>query len=177
MVELVTRNYTDVIFDLAKEENQVAEIGAELGSIAAILEENPEFLMLLTSPQIAKSDKIASVDEVFSGKISETALKFIKVLIENRRAEYFVEIAKSYKNSERKFLGIEYVEAITAVAMEEEQKQKLIQTLEAKLGKKIELDNIVDSNIIGGMKIKIGEKALDGTLSNRLKELQSEISK
>lgn len=177
MVELVTKNYTDVIFDLAKEENHVVEIGEELFAIAAILEENPEFMLLLKSPQIAKKDKLSSIDEIFKGRISQTTLNFIKVLIENRRAEYLLEITSSYKKSERKFLGIEYVEAITATAMDEDQKQKLIKTLEAKLGKQIELNNIIDSNIIGGMKIKIDEKALDGTLSSRLKELQSEISK
>lgn len=177
MVELVTRNYTDVIFDLAKEENQVVEIGAELEGIASILEQNPEFIMLLSSPQITKIDKLKAVDEIFQGKISSTTLNFIKVLIDNRRSEYLLEIAKRYKNNEREFLGIAYVEATTAVPMDEDQKQKLVKTLETKLGKQIELNNMIDSSIIGGMKIKIGEKALDGTLTNRLKELQSEISK
>lgn len=177
MVELVTKNYTDVIFDLAQEENHVEQIGEELGSIAEIMAANPEYLTMLTSPQIPKNEKIDSLNQVFGGKITETSLNFMKVLIENRRAAYLLAIAESYKVSQRKFLGIEYVEALTAVPMDEDQKEKLIRTLETKLGKKIELNNIVDSDIIGGMKIKIGEKALDGSLSNRLKALQSEISK
>lgn len=104
-------------------------------------------------------------------------LNFLKVLVDNRRSQYLPEIARSYKTSQREFLGIEYVEAITALPMDEDQVSKLISTLEAKTGKKIELNNVIDSDIIGGMKIRIGERSIDGTVRSRLEELQSEISK
>lgn len=177
MVELVTKNYTDVIFDLAVEEGKVEEISAELSEIARVMQENPELMAMLASPQIPKAEKLQTADAVFSGWISKTALNFVKVLIENRRAAYLLEIAERFVERKRAHLGIEYVEAITAIPMTQEQKERLIATLAHKRGKQIELNNVIDANIIGGMKIKIGEKALDGTLSNRLKELQSEMSK
>ena len=177
MVELVTKNYTDVIFDLAKEDGSVEALGEELNLVAEVLRQNPDFGIFLKSPQILKKDKLDLLDRAFGEKVSLMALNFLKVLVENRRSEYILEIAESYKKNERDFLGIAYVEAITALAMEDDQKDKLIASLEKKLGKKIELNNVIDPNIIGGMKIKVGEKAIDGTLASRLKALQSEISK
>ncbi len=177
MAELVTKNYADVIFGLAREKGNVEEIGAELSSIAEILDHTPEFMTFLTSPQILKEEKLNLLENVFQGKVEDMTLNFLKVLVDNRRSQYLPEIARSYKTSQREFLGIEYVEAITALPMDEDQVSKLISTLEAKTGKKIELNNVIDSDIIGGMKIRIGERSIDGTVRSRLEELQSEISK
>lgn len=177
MVELITSNYTNVIFDLALEENHLEEIGAELEDISRILHNIPDYMLFLTGPQIAKEEKIHSVDKVFDGKILETTKNFIKVLIENGRIEYLLEIAKCYKNLQREHQGIVLVEAITSVPMDENQKQTLTEKLETKLRQKIELDNIVDPSIIGGMKIRIGEKSVDASLGNRLRDLRAELVK
>ena len=177
MVELVTSNYTNVLFDLAMEEDHPEEIGEELATIAAILEQNPEYKIFLTSPQIAKEDKIRSVDKIFGDQIEKTTKNFIKVLIENGRSAYLPEVAKVYKKLLREHLGIVYVEAITAVPMDEDQKQRLIEKLEQRLHQRVELNNLMDENIIGGMKIRVGEKSLDASVSSRLRTLQSELSK
>ncbi len=99
MVELVTSNYTLVLFDLALEENHLEEIGQELADIAEILDQNPEYKTFLTSPQIAKEDKIQSIDNIFGDKIQKTTKNFIKVLIGNGRAAYLSEVAKEYKKT------------------------------------------------------------------------------
>ncbi len=177
MVELVTSNYTLVLFDLALEENHLEEIGQELADIAEILDQNPEYKTFLTSPQIAKEDKIQSIDNIFGDKIQKTTKNFIKVLIGNGRAAYLSEVAKEYKKLLRTHLGIVYVEAVTAVPMDEEQKQRLTANLEQKLNQKVELNNLIDKNIIGGMKIRMGEKSMDASVSSRLKSLQAELSK
>ncbi len=177
MVELVTKSYTDVIFGLAQEENLLNEIGSELSEIAAIIQENPQYMVFLTSPQIAKAEKIASVDSIFDQKVKNTTKNFIKVLIGNGRASYLPEIAKYYRKLQREFENIAYIEAITAIEMDEEQKQRLIEKLESKLGQKVELNNIIDTSIIGGMKIRIGEKSLDASISSRLRALHSELIK
>ncbi len=61
--------------------------------------------------------------------------------------------------------------------MDEEQKQRLTANLEQKLNQKVELNNLIDKNIIGGMKIRMGEKSMDASVSSRLKSLQAELSK
>lgn len=177
MVELVTKSYTDVIFSLAQEENLLSEIGSELSEIVMIIRENPQYMVFLTSPQIAKAEKIASVESIFDKKVQSITKNFIKVLIENRRVNYLPEIAKYYRKLQREYENIAYIEAVTAVEMDEEQKRRLIEKLESKLGQKIELNNVIDTSIIGGMKIRIGEKSLDASISSRLKTLHSELIK
>lgn len=177
MVELVRDSYVGVLFDLAKEENRQEEIGTQIQEIREIIELNPEFFVFLTSPQITKEERIQSIDKILGGKVDDTLLRFMKVLIHNRRMDYLLEIAKKYQEELRAFKGIIYVEALTAVPLDEDQREKLENRLVERLGKQIELKNIVDPDILGGMKLKIGEKSLDATLKSRLRELQSVISK
>lgn len=177
MVELVTSSYTDVIFDLALEEGHLEEIGAELDTISKIMQENPQYLVFLTSPQIAKEEKLESIEAVFGGRIETTTKNFLKVLIDNRRIDYLLEITKYYKKLQRSHLGIAFVEAVTPIPMDEDQKRELVTKLESKLGQKVELDNIIDPSIIGGMKIRIGERSLDASVSSRLKGLRAELVK
>lgn len=177
MVELVRDSYVGVLFDLAKEENRQEEIGTQIQEIREIIELNPEFFVFLTSPQITKEERIQSIDKILGGKVDDTLLRFMKVLIHNRRMDYLLEIAKKYQEELRAFKGIIYVQALTAVPLDEDQREKLENRLVERLGKQIELKNIVDPDILGGMKLKIGEKSLDATLKSRLRELQSVISK
>lgn len=177
MVELVTKSYTDVLFDLAKEENILEPMNEELEEISKIFSGNDEYINFLTSPQIDKTEKIQTIDVIFGGKINQLTLNFLKVLISNGRIKYLSSMAKYYKELLREYLGISYVEAITAIPMTDEQKNSLIKKLEKKLDKKIELNNIVNESIIGGMKILIGEKSIDASLKTRLNELQQQLSK
>ena len=67
--------------------------------------------------------------------------------------------------------------AYTVIPMTDIQSKKLIEKLENETGKKVILKNIIEPEILGGMKIKIGEKEIDATVLNRLKNLGTAISK
>lgn len=177
MVELVTKSYGDVLFELAKEENITEKVCNELKEISEIAKENKEYMVFLTSPQIEKDEKIKTIDNIFSGKISPICLNFLKVLIKNGRISNLFSISNYFTEKFRDDLGIAYVEAITAVAMDDAQKQKLVANLETKLNKKVELNNIVNESLIGGMKIQIGEKLIDASVKTRLNDLQVQLSK
>lgn len=177
MVELVTKSYSEILFDLAKEENLLEAIGDELKEIAGIFSQNADYMNFLTSPQIDKEEKIKTVDAIFDGKINKLTSNFLKVLVSNGRISHIESIARYFKTLMREYLGIAYVEAVTATPMSEEQKNSLIEKLENKLNKKIELNNIVNESIIGGMKILVGEKSIDASVKTRLSELQLQLSK
>lgn len=177
MVELVTKSYSEILFDLAKEENLLEAMGDEINAIAGIFSQNADYMNFLTSPQIDKEEKIKTVDAVFGEKVSKLSSNFLKVLISNGRISYIESISRYFKTLMRDYLGIAYVEAITATPMSDEQKNSLIEKLENKLNKKIELNNIVNESIIGGMKILVGEKSIDASIKTRLSELQLQLSK
>lgn len=66
------------------------------------------------------------------------------------------------------------VTLITAAKLTADQKKAVVSELEQKLGS-IELDEVVDSSVMGGLKIKLGNQEFDATLAGKLERLESQI--
>lgn len=177
MVELVSKNYARALFDLAIEEQMVEEIGEEVEAIAKILESDKRFYEFFITPLIPKKEKVELIEKAFGGKVSKYSENFLKVLIENGRSNELLGIGSHYKKMQLEHFNMIEATAFTVLPLTELQHQKLVEKLEHETGKKVILVNTIDKSLIGGMLIKIGEKEIDGTVLNRLKNLQAAITK
>ncbi len=177
MVEIVAKNYANVLFELALAENLQDRIASELKIFSDAVKENPMYMTFLTAPNISKAEKLASIDAVFGEGEDKLLENFVKVLLSNGRIAYLHAVACEYEALLREHAGVVRVEAVTASAMSEEQKSRLIERLEQRLNKKVALENIIDTGIIGGMKIRMGEQLLDMSIGSRLHELRTELNK
>ena len=68
--------------------------------------------------------------------------------------------------------GIIPVRIITSTALGNEEMESLIQSIESKLNKKVSAKNEVDPNIIGGIKLMVGNKVVDGSISHQLRKIK-----
>lgn len=177
MVELVSKNYARALFDIAVEENRIEDIGEEIEAIVSIIKSEKSFYDFFVTPLVSKQEKIELVDKAFGGKVSKTAENFLKVLIENGRTGAIEATSTTYHKLKLDYFNMVEATAYTVVPMTDPQQQKLIEKLEKETGKKIIFKNEIDQSILGGMMIKIGEKEIDGTVLNRLKNLEAAISK
>jgi len=177
MVELVSKNYARALFDLAVEENLVEDTGEEMKVIVSILMSEKSFYEFFVTPLVSKQEKIELVDKAFAGRVTKTAENFLKVLIENGRTNTIEAVSTYYHKMKLEHLNMIEATAFTVIPMTDLQQQKLTQKLEKETGKKVILKNEIDQDILGGMLIKIGEKEIDGTVLNRLKNLEAVISK
>lgn len=177
MVELVAKNYARALFELAIEENKLEEIGEELESIIEILSMDKMYYEFFVTPLVSKKEKIELVEIAFGGKTSKSIENFFKVLVENGRSNHIKEIYSQYRKMKMEYLNMVEAFAYTVIPITEAQSIKLTTKLEKETGKTVILKNIIEPEIIGGMKIKIGEKEIDATVLNRLKNLEAAISK
>ncbi len=177
MVELVAKNYARALFELAIEENRVEEIGEEVETVAQILEMDKSFYEFFVTPLVAKKDKLDLIEKAFGGNISKYTENFFKVLVTNGRSNEVLGISDHYKKMKLEHLNMIEAVAYTVLPITESQHQKLAEKLEKETGKKVILKNLIDKSLLGGMLIKIGEKEIDGTVLNRLKNLQAAINK
>lgn len=177
MVELVAKNYARALFELALEENQIDEIGEELEAIVKILDMDKMYYEFFVTPLVSKKEKIALVENAFGGKLSKSVENFFKVLVENGRSNHINGIYSQFRKMHMEYLNMVEAFAYTVIPMTDIQSKKLTEKLENETGKKVILKNIIEPEILGGMKIKIGEKEIDATVLNRLKNLGTAISK
>ncbi len=176
MAELVQQRYAGAFYEVAKELQKEDEFLAELSFVDKILAENADFMKVLKAPMISKEEKKSLIEEIFANNLSTSSYNFLKILVDKSRVGAFPQITEEYKNLLNAARNIKEVTAITATPLNQELKAALIEKLQAITGSEIVLNDIVDSSIIGGILIKIGNEQIDGSVKSRIEGLKQDIS-
>ena len=176
MAKLVSKTYGDALFAVALEENRMDEFFEAAKVVLEILRTNDEFCKLMNHPKIIKEDKVKMVEESFGGKIPREIVGIMTLLVTKGRAgemlsvlDYFVDLVK-----EEKKIGKAYV--ITAVALDDKQKEKVEQKLlDTTKYETFEMNYSVETSLIGGMVIRIGDRVVDSSVKTKLYDLTREL--
>ena len=168
----VANNYAQALYSLAKDEGFETQILEEMSVLQQAFTEEPGFLRLLSAPNISKQERCKILDDSFRGRVNPYLLNFMKILTEKGYARQFVDCCKSYREQYNDDNGIVTVNAVSAVTLSQEQKDKLSEKLRQITGKKIELLNRVDPEVLGGIRLDYDGKRVDGTVQNRLNSVR-----
>ena len=171
MTEVAT-TYGQAMYDLARDEGKSQTILAELSALDQSLKAAPEFLQLLSAPNIPKEERVQILDDSFRGKIEPYVLNFLKVLTEKGYMRHFSGCCQYYKQQYNKDNGIVPVVAYTAVPLSDELRRKLTAKLSTVTGKTIELDCRIDPETLGGVRLDFDGKQVDGTVRRRLEDIR-----
>ena len=165
--------YGEALYLLAKEEDRSKTILEELKALDESFSQEPDFLRLLSSPNLPKAERCQILDDSFRGKIDPYLLNFMKILTEKGYIRYFSDCRKGYMLHYYQDNGILSVTAVTAVALSEAQTEKLTGKLATITGKTIELVNRVDPGIYGGVRLDYDGQRLDDTVAHRLENIRN----
>lgn len=172
----IAKNYADALYELARDEGLDEQIYAQLRELQALMEENPDYVRLLSAPNLPKPERLAALDEAFSGRVHPYLLHFLKLLCERGHIRELKDCAIQYRRRRNADLGILDAVAITAVPLRAELREKLRARLQALTGKQIELQYRVDPGVLGGIRLEYDGKALDGTVRSRLAGIEKTLS-
>ena len=165
--------YGEALYDLAKSEGLSHRILQELEVLAESFRREPEFLRLLSAPNVSKAERCAVLDASFEGKVHPYVLNFLKLLTEKGYARHFADCCAAYRTHYNLDNSILPVRAVTAVPLNQAQTQKLTAKLSELTGKTVQLTNHVDPEILGGVRLDYDGKRLDDTVSHRLEAVRS----
>ncbi len=164
-------NYAQALYALAKDEDLTGQILEELNVLHTAFSQEPGFLRLLAAPNISKQERCNALDNCIRGKVHPYVLNFMKLLTEKGYVRHFEDCRKAYEEQYNEDNGILSVRAVSAVALTDAQIQKLTGKLENITGKKVQLNNRVDPDCLGGIRLDYDGKRLDGTVQHRLEEV------
>ena len=164
--------YGEALYDLAKAENLTGELLQQLSVLDGSFRQEPDFLRLLSSPNLSKQERCAVLEESFRGKVHDYVLNFLKILTEKGYIRHFSACCSAYREHYNLDNGILPVTAVTAVALSPAQTEKLTGKLEKLTGKTIELTNRVDPGVLGGIRLDYSGKRLDDTVEHRLASIR-----
>lgn len=160
--------YAQALYDLAAQEGLTEQILQQLQVLSSSFSETPEFLRLLSAPNVSKQERCRVIDDSFRGKIHAYVLNFLKILTEKGYARYFGDCCKAFEDQYNADNGILPVRTVTAIPMNSDQQARLTEKLQSITGKTVRLENRVDPACLGGVRLNYDGKQVDGTVKNRL---------
>jgi len=171
---IYARRYSQAVFNIALERNELDRWQSDLRKIAS-LGEYAAFIALSENPKVRFEDKAKLILERL-GDINPLALNLVYLLVTRGRLSMAGDIADEYQRLLDSYRGIEQAEVITAVPLDDKDRKRLEERLGAVVGKKVVLKSRVDSSLIGGIVARIGGKLLDGSTHSKLMALRNELA-
>lgn len=177
MAKLVSKTYGEALFELALEKGAVDDFLEEVKGLREVLAKSQELSRLLIHPQISKEEKTQVLERVFQGRVSGDMLGFLVLSVEKDRYgeldaifDYFIRQVKEYKN-----IGTAVVSS--AFPVTERQKKQIEEKLLAVTDyTSFEMEYRTEPSLIGGIKIQIGDRVVDGSVRNKLAEMAKYLS-
>jgi len=162
--------------DFAIEQKELEAVAADVELISETCRQSRDLVVLLRSPVIKVDKKVAVLNKIFVGKIGSISLNFIGIIAKRNREDLIPEIAHAFVNLYKEHQGIIAAEVISAVPLDDDLRKKVNAFIQ-RHSEKVELTEVVNDRIIGGLIIRIGDKQYDDSILKRINELKREFSK
>ncbi len=171
----VAKRYAAALFGIAKRDNILDAVTADVLLIERFIAEVPYLRAVLLQPLVseAKKDKVAT--DAFSDRVTATSLNFVKLLIRKRREDLIDECIREYRALVAESQNRVDAVATTAVAITPQQTTQLILSLERLTGKNVSLTTVIDPDILGGTIVRMGDTIIDGSVRGRLARLEQQL--
>jgi F-type H+-transporting ATPase subunit delta len=172
----VASRYAKSLLKIAIEENSLADIHNDMVLVNDVCINNKELRLLFHSPIIKSDKKTAIMNEIFGGKISKISNSFIAIIISKKRESLIGDIASSFIETYKTHKNIKTAQVTSAIPLSKDQKDKVIAILKSSNNtESVDLEEIVDPAIIGGMIVRVGDKQVDESIKRKLTNLEMEF--
>ena len=169
-ISTIARPYAVAAYKLGKEQKALAKWSEMLG-FATQVANDAKMQAYINDPKVVASDLQTTFLKVCGDKLNENAQNLIKILVEYGRMSVLPAIATAFEELKAQDEGVLEAQIIAAAKPSAAEIKDLVARLETKFGKKVEATVSVDPEIIGGIKIIVGDTVIDASVKNQLQNL------
>ena len=170
----IARPYAEAAFRLADAQGKLSEWSAALSNLAAVAADE-RVRTAVADPNLSPAQAAGLLISIFAGRLSGDAENFVRVLAENGRLDVVTEIRAHFEALKNDREGVVEAQVYTAFELAPAQVADLVARLEKKTGRKVRAHVALDSELIGGVKVVIGDKVIDGSARAQLAALESAL--
>jgi F-type H+-transporting ATPase subunit delta len=172
---IVAKRYAVALFQLAKEQQTLDQIEAELRVVKQVFSGNEELQAVLTNPKISIESKKGIVSGAFAS-FSQHVLNTLYLLIDRHRETIVTDFVDSFVELTNEERGIAEAKVYSVRPLNQDEQKGLSDIFAKSIGKKsLQIENIIDKSLIGGVKIRIGNRIYDGSVNGKLQRLEREL--
>ncbi len=173
---VVGKRYAEALADIASEQGSAAQYREALGSVNEIMGSNPELAQFLRDPVIPIKDKHVIIKKVFSADFRPEIVNFLLLLIEKGRISDLGDILSEYGKLVDKKTNTLDIRILSATPLDDEYVSNLCEIYKKRYGASSARATVeTDKDLIGGVKVMIGGKMIDGSISGRLNDLKKSV--
>ncbi|BCN94438.1 ATP synthase subunit delta [Thiomicrorhabdus immobilis] len=177
MAQLMTiaRPYAEAVFALAEDANNLAGWSDELANLATI-SKDPAMIAMIKNPAYTADQIVSVFTDVMGDNLTTEGKSLLNAMAENKRLIALADVAEVFETLKAEAEKRVRATVISARKTTVEQKKKLSAALNAKFDAEVEINYEEDSSLIGGIKIKVGDWAIDGSALSQLNKLGAAIA-
>ncbi|MCK5589963.1 MAG: ATP synthase F1 subunit delta [Dehalococcoidales bacterium] len=167
------KRYAQAAFELAMQRNELESWQVSLRKIAE-LSTDEAFTALVENPKLPFEVKKSLLEQRLRD-VNPLALNLVCLLVHRGRLGTAGNVSREYDRLLDAYHGIEHAEVVTALSLDEKDKERISSQLGEMVNRKVIVDAVVDSSVIGGFKAKIGDMLIDGSVRNSLDALRRNL--
>lgn len=170
----VARPYAEAVFRLADAARALPKWSEMLASLATVSSDD-RVRAAIADPKLGDAQVAGLFISVLAGRLNADAENFVRVLADNKRLELLPEIRRQYEALRNEREGTVEAEVVSAFALSDAQVADLVARLEKKTGRKVRAKVAVDKELIGGIKVVLGDKVIDASARAQLGALEAAL--
>jgi F-type H+-transporting ATPase subunit delta len=167
----IARVYATALYQAAEEAGRVAQVGRDLAEFVKAVESSNELRQFLVAEEISDMRKKEALLELTEGG-DELVRNFLRLLVDKSREAELAGVSRAFVDLVEQAQGLVHVQVVTAVPLTASLQDALRSKIESSLNKTVELSLTVDKEILGGLRLRIGDRVADATVRRRLERLR-----
>jgi len=172
--------YANALLELTQKQGgnaRAQEVGEEFRQLAEVIKEDKSFRSLLASPTVERGARSAALARILKGNVSDVLMRFIMVVDRKGRLNHLVEMEEAYDELLQGLFGKTEVDVFTVDGqpLEKTTETSLRERLRTATGREAVFHYAVDASMIGGIKLRIEDQLVDGSVATRLRRLRESI--
>ena len=175
-MESVASRYGLALYSLALEENKIDSWQKDVKTLKSIFEENTDFIMILGSSFLSLEERLEILEKTLVG-VDKNIVALIDVIMENNRTDLILDVFENFNSYCNQYRGVSEGLIYSTLKLD----QTVIDQIEKKISKiennKVELKNVIDPSLIGGVKIVIKDRIYDGSIKHSIEMMKKDLLK
>ncbi len=172
---LIVNRYALALHGLASEQGSLEQVEAQLEDLAANLASSDELRRQLANPRLGRETKKAVLSQLLGDGVDDRLRATVMLMANKGRAGLLSELQPALADIAMAASGQAVASVVSATALDDDTRQRLIAQLQQLSGKDITLEESVDESLLGGVSVQIGSRMIDGSLKRRLEVLEHKM--
>lgn len=174
-IATVASRYAKSLIELAKEKNVVDVVYNDMVLFRNTVHENRGLMLALSSPVVRHEKKLGILKSLFENKVSPVSFTIFSIITRKNREAILDAIAEEFIRIYNDYKGIQKATVTVPTPLTDELRAMFIKLVGDATGKQIELEEKIDTRLIGGYVLRVNDRQIDASLKNRLSSLKLQL--